>query len=477
MSILDEEIKKNIIDYNLLMCSLECYLDNAPKDMGVDLKIKDAIIYLLQFYAYCLKNNETEQLENIKIVINKICDNEYLFKNLKGISTLSELNRNDNLTLDNISGVIQELQTNYFSYKELMVFFGNCANEYLRDHKKFIRQFQSFKPSDAYQLVWALNCHVTIPGNIPNHAYIAPELISAIIHMFKIYNDILNNLSKDNKNNIMTLISIIKDTFIKICKNKNLNYFKEIEDLCSENNKIQINTGQINQEQIDEIIKNLSQYLRPIKYVVYLTQDCLNKCRAEEQKRLEEVKRLEEERKRLEEAPIKLARQKEKEKRAENLSKIKVLKELTLINAWNAISTNNKLDSKKIKPEKLTEIANALKDPEIHTFNNENNIYIIPDGQFDELIKNIKENMIMGQVGLTQEDINRHKKERTDFKAKNSKIFSYRLSTLWKRGGIKTRKYKKGKKGNKYKSKKHRKNNKTKKCKSNKYKSKKRNYK
>ena len=85
--------------------------------------------------------------------------------------------------------------------------------------------------------------------------------------------------------------------------------------------------------------------------------------------------------------------------------------------------------------------------------------------------------MIMGQVGLTQEDINRHKKERTDFKAKNSKIFSYRLSTLWKRGGIKTRKYKKGKKGNKYKSKKHRKNNKTKKCKSNKYKSKKRNYK
>jgi site-specific recombinase XerD len=89
MSILDEEIKKNIMDYDLLMCTLECYLDNAPKDMGVDLKIKDAIIYLLQFYAYCLKNNETEQLKNIKIVINKICANEYLKKNLEGISELS----------------------------------------------------------------------------------------------------------------------------------------------------------------------------------------------------------------------------------------------------------------------------------------------------------------------------------------------------------------------------------------------------
>jgi hypothetical protein len=179
---------------------------------------------------------------------------------------------------------------------------------------------------------------------------------------------------------------------------------------------------------------------------------------------------------------------------AEKISKEKVLKELTFQNAWNSISTCQ-LDSKKIKPEKLTEIANALKDPEIHTFNNENNTYIIPDGQFDELIKKLNQNYtitdasglpqnytIMYTSGLKQEDINRHKKERTDFKAKNSKIFSSKLSTLWKRGGIKTRKYKKENKGNKYKSKKYRKNNKTKKCnsnkcKSNKCKSRKRNYK
>jgi hypothetical protein len=138
MSILDEEIKKNIMDYDLLMCTLECYLDNAPKDMGVDLKIKDAIIYLLQFYAYCLKNNETEQLKNIKIVINKICANEYLKKNLEGISELSgfsgflALNTHNNLTLDNISGVIQKLQNSYFSYDEIMPFFDNCATEYLK---------------------------------------------------------------------------------------------------------------------------------------------------------------------------------------------------------------------------------------------------------------------------------------------------------------------------------------------------------
>jgi hypothetical protein len=88
----------------------------------------------------------------------------------------------------------------------------------------------------------------------------------------------------------------------------------------------------------------------------------------------------------------------------------------------------------------------------------------------------------MDRSELTQEDINRHKNERTDFKAKNSKFYSPTLSKSWKnmpwkRGGIKTRKYKKGKKGKKYKSKKYRKNNKTKKCKTNKCKSKKRNYK
>ena len=128
----------------------------------------------------------------------------------------------------------------------------------------------------------------------------------------------------------------------------------------------------------------------------------------------------------------------------------------------------------------------GLKDPEIHTFNNETNTYIIPDGQFDELIKNIKKNIkfvtkdgltqnytIMDRSELTQEDINRHKDERTDFKAKNSKFYSSSLSKSWKnmpwkRGGIKTRKYKKGKKGKKGKSKK---------CKSKKCKTKKRNYK
>ena len=369
--------------------------------------------------------------------------------------------------------------------------------------------------------MWALNCYVTIPNNIPNHVYIAPELISAIIHMFKIYNDILNNPDKYDKN----LISIINDTFNKICDNENLNYFKEIEDLCSENNKIQINQKQINQEQIDEIIKNLSQYLIPIKDVVYLMKNCLDICKpaqlkkieaikAEERKKIEEEERKKKERWNAEKAAQqiaeKAAQQKEieemgkgdtlliakrleeeaKRQATEKLSKEKVLKELTLQNAWNAISTNNKLDSKKIKPEKLTEIANALKDPEIHTFNNENNTYIIPDGQFDELIGKLKQKIkivtkngltqyytIMDKSELTQEDINRHKNERTDFKAKNSKFYSPTLSKLWKRGGIKTRKYKKGKKGNKYKSKKYRKNNKTKKCKTNKCKSKKRNYK
>ena len=134
----------------------------------------------------------------------------------------------------------------------------------------------------------------------------------------------------------------------------------------------------------------------------------------------------------------------EEKKLAEKLSKKKVLKDLTLINAWNAISTNNKLDFKKITPEKLIAIANVLKDPEIHTFNVETNIYIIPDGQFDELIKKIKSNMIMSQTGLTQERIEYHKKDRTDFKAKNNKFYSPTLSKSWKKyttwGGIKTRK-------------------------------------
>jgi hypothetical protein len=114
----------------------------------------------------------------------------------------------------------------------------------------------------------------------------------------------------------------------------------------------------------------------------------------------------------------------------------------------------------------------------IHEIDNTNTLFpgdIIPDGQFDELIKNIKGNMIMGQVGLTQEDINRHKDERTAFKAENSKFYSPTLSKSWKKyttwGGIKTRKYKKGKKG---------KNGKTrnyKKGKTKNRKSKKRNYK
>ena len=85
----------------------------------------------------------------------------------------------------------------------------------------------------------------------------------------------------------------------------------------------------------------------------------------------------------------------------------------------------------------------------------------------------------MDRSELTQEDINRHKNERTDFKAKNNKFYSSTLSKSWKnmpwkRGGIKTRKYKKGKKG---KTSKKRKTRKYKKCKSKKCKSKKRYYK
>jgi hypothetical protein len=156
----------------------------------------------------------------------------------------------------------------------------------------------------------------------------------------------------------------------------------------------------------------------------------------------------------------------------EKISKEKVLKDLTLINAWNAISTNNKLDANKITHEKLSEIAKALKDTQIHTLNYETDMYLIPDGEFDELIKKIKQPIctdIGTQSGLTQQRIEDHKKERTAFKAKNSKIYSPTLSKSWKKyttwGGIKTRKYKKGKKGRNGKTRNYKKR-KTKKCKS-----------
>lgn len=150
------------------------------------------------------------------------------------------------------------------------------------------------------------------------------------------------------------------------------------------------------------------------------------------------------------------------------------IEDKSLINAWNAISTNNKLDSGKATSENLREIAKALKDPEIHTYDKSSNTYIIPDGQFDEIIKKLKGNMIMSQVGLTQQRIEYHKKDRTDFKAKNNKFYSPTLSKSWKKyttwGGIKTRKYKKGKKSKN--GKKGKKGKKTKK-----YKTRKRNYK
>ena len=168
---------------------------------------------------------------------------------------------------------------------------------------------------------------------------------------------------------------------------------------------------------------------------------------AEKRKEEEERAKQEEERAKQEEegASIQETLRKEDVTRKEIESKNKVKDELTLINAWDAISTNNKLDNNKITPDSLKRIASALKNPKIQTFDNVRKVYIIPDGQFDKLIQNIKTNLIMNQVGLTQDDINRHKNERSDFKAKmNPYTTSASMSKSWKQykpwGGKKTRK-------------------------------------
>ena len=122
-------------------------------------------------------------------------------------------------------------------------------------------------------------------------------------------------------------------------------------------------------------------------------------------------------------------------------NKPKVMEELNLINAWAAISTNNKLDNKYKKKSddnklKLQKIAEILEEETTKTFNKE--IYFIPDGQFNDLINALKIN----EINVDQNVIERHKKERSQFKSANR--FKWRP---W--GGRKTRKGNKGRKGRK----------------------------
>ena len=117
-------------------------------------------------------------------------------------------------------------------------------------------------------------------------------------------------------------------------------------------------------------------------------------------------------------------------------NKPKVMEELNLINAWAAISTNNKLDNKYKKKSddnklKLQKIAEILEEETTKTFNKE--IYFIPDSQFNDLINALKIN----EINIDQNVIERHKKERSQFKSANR--FKWRPG-----GGRKTRKGKKG---------------------------------
>jgi hypothetical protein len=138
---------------------------------------------------------------------------------------------------------------------------------------------------------------------------------------------------------------------------------------------------------------------------------------------------------------------------AEKILKDKIIKELILINAWAAVSTNNILDTNKITDAKLATIAKELHDPTIHTFDATTNSYIIPDKQFDKLIQKIK----LASDIVTPDDIKRHQNERSDFKAKNNTFTSASMSKTWKnmpkmpwsRGGRKARKRRKTKKGRK----------------------------
>lgn len=423
----------NIPQNDLLVCTLDCYLDKAK----VNLKIKDAIIYLLKFYHYCLTQQKPEFLENIKKVIDKICANEYLKKNFKGISTLSKLNtqltpENNNIAQEDILRVIQELQNSYFSYAEIMDFFGDCAGEYLTTHQEdeYIHS-NEYIHSKEYTLIWSLNCYVT--AGIPNHKYIAPEAISAIIKMFKIYQEIPPG-SNDIKN--IKIKNLINSTVIGICGHTNLaNNLKEIKVICSQ-------FDPKNDDNISNIINELSQYLIPIEDVISSMKGCLDLCRPEYLKQIE----------------ARLAAEKEAAEEKEKIatdSKNKARNELLLINAWAAVSTNDKLDTKKTNNVNLTQIQQILLDKNISTIRgaeyDENSRiingvgYIIPDKQFSVLLNEMKNYGIV----TTDIDIKRHQTERSDFKAKmNPYTTSASMSKTWKnmpkmpwsRGGRKTRK-------------------------------------
>jgi len=114
--------------------------------------------------------------------------------------------------------------------------------------------------------------------------------------------------------------------------------------------------------------------------------------------------------------------------------------------AWRAITLNKadvKIDYSILTDVNLGKIKTILENPESHTFTETK--WIIPDEQFNNLIKAMKSKGII----INQTIIDRHNNERSDFKAKNSKIYSPTLSKTWKRykpwGGRKTRKYKKSK--------------------------------
>jgi hypothetical protein len=478
----------DILQNDLLVCALDCYLDKAKV---INLKIKDAIIYLLKFYHYCLTQQKPEFLENIKKVIDKICANEYLKKNFKGISTLSKLNtqltpENNNIAQEDILRVIQELQNSYFSYAEIMDFFGNCAGEYLTEHLEQLKyESFDFTPSDKYTLMWSLNCYVT--EGIPNHRYIAPELISAIIKMFKIYQEIPPG-SNDIKN--IKIKNLINSTVIGICGHTNLaNNLKEIKVICSQ-------FDPKNDDNISNIINELSQYLIPIEDVISSMKGCLDLCMPEYLKQIEarlaaekaaEKARLaaekEEQKKEMtkrnqmaqqdeieieaaaekaaKEAEMSILRAKEAAEEKGKIatdSKNKARNELRLINAWAAVSTNNILDTKKTNNVNLTQIQQILLDKNISTIRgaeyDENSRiingvgYIIPDKQFSVLLNEMK------NYGITTADIKRHQNERSDFKAKNNTFTSASMSKTWKnmpkmpwsRGGRKTRKARKPKK-------------------------------
>ena len=141
-------------------------------------------------------------------------------------------------------------------------------------------------------------------------------------------------------------------------------------------------------------------------------------------------------------------------------TKIKFIEELKLINAWDAISTNNKLDTKKLNLENLQTIYNVLAEKYTHTFNDDK--YFIPDGQFNNLIKAI----INIGIGVDQSVIKRHNDERSDRIGKTNKIYSDVSKKMegekmvgWQENK-KTRKRQKGKKRKTHKKRKERKENK-----------------